>query len=153
MLPNLENWFQQNKEKIFKDYFDLLKFKTISAEKNNSEMQKCAEWLSNYFKKFNVYSEVIKTDNYPLVYAEKIFDPKYETILIYGHFDVQPVDPIDEWKHPPFEPRIIDNVVYARGASDNKGQFFYSITALRALLELKSALKVNIKFILDSEEE
>ncbi|MBN2479792.1 MAG: dipeptidase [Parachlamydiales bacterium] len=154
MLDKLEKWYSTNKTKILKDFFDLLRFKTISADENNlDEMLLCAKWLDERFKKIGFQSEIIKTSHYPLVFAEKIFNKDYETILIYAHYDVQPIEPLEEWNTDPFEPTIKEGKVYARGASDDKGQLFYILLAIEALLELKVDLKVNIKIILDGEEE
>lgn len=154
MLKELDLWYSKNSDQITKDYLDFLRFKTISAKKDNlKEMLSCSNWLLKYFKKIGMNSEIIETSTYPIVYAEKIIDDNLPTLLIYGHYDVQPIDPIHEWKSDPFEPKIIDDEVYARGASDDKGQIFYSIVAMNALLSLKKKLNVNIKFCIEGEEE
>lgn len=154
MLDELKNWFSKNKEKIFEDYFEFLRFKTISADKSfEKEMINCASWLNSYLENTGMDSEVIQTKSYPLVFASKIVDEKYPTLLVYGHYDVQPIEPLNEWLSDPFEPIIKEDSVYARGASDNKGQIFYAITAINALISEKKDLKVNIKFIIDGEEE
>lgn len=154
MLNDLVQWYSKNYDQILKDYIDFLKFKTISAKKENmSEMISCSNWLVKYLKKIGMNSEVIETSTYPLVYAEKIIDDKLPTILIYGHYDVQPVEPLSEWVSDPFNPIIKEDNVYARGASDDKGQIFYSIIAMQCLLNLKKKLNVNIKFCIEGEEE
>jgi acetylornithine deacetylase/succinyl-diaminopimelate desuccinylase-like protein len=153
MIQDLKTWYKKNSKEILSDYFTFLKFKTISAKKNNPEMISCCKWLSEYLKKIGLKAEIINTPVYPLVYGEMILDKKLPTLMIYGHYDVQPIDPIEQWKTEPFEPTIVDGEVYARGASDNKGQIFYSMVALRSLMELNKKLKVNIKFCIEGDEE
>lgn len=152
-MDDIKAWFYKNKNEILEDYFTFLKFQTISAKKNNKEMDLCAKWLEAYLNKIGFKSEVIKTKVYPLVYAEKIVDPDLPTLMIYGHYDVQPIDPIEKWNSNPFEPVIKDDEVFARGASDNKGQMFYSIMALKAFFELKKKINLNIKFCIEGDEE
>lgn len=154
MLDDLKKWYLKNYDEILKDYFVFLRFKTISATKENkNELIACSNWLSSYFTKIGMFSEILETSTYPIVYAEKIIDKNLPTLLIYGHYDVQPVEPLDEWNSDPFEPTLKTNNVYARGASDNKGQVFFSIIAMKCLLELKKKLNVNIKFCIEGEEE
>jgi len=136
---------------MYSDLETFLSFKSISSEKN-SEMLKTAEWLRDYLQKLGFSSKIIPTDGHPLVYAELAQAPGKPTVLIYGHYDVQPVDPLELWKHPPFEPKVIEGEIYARGAQDNKGQIFYCIQAMKALLE-KGPLPVNVKFLIEGEEE
>lgn len=150
----LNEWFLKNYDDLLKDFLDFLRFKTISAQKENKNaLIACSDWLVKYLKKIGMNSRAFETSSYPLVYAEKIVDENEPTLLIYGHYDVQPVEPLDKWLTNPFEPVIKDNNVYARGASDNKGQVFYSILAMRCLLELKEKLNVNVKFLIEGEEE
>jgi acetylornithine deacetylase/succinyl-diaminopimelate desuccinylase-like protein len=154
-IEQLKTWIEKHRAAVKRDYFDFLRFKTISADPAYaSEMSSCAEWLKKYLEeKSALKSEVIATSGYPLVYAEDLSaGPKAPTLLIYGHYDVQPVDPLELWKSDPFEPTERDGKVFARGAVDDKGQIFYGITATRALKEL-GALKVNLKLCIEGEEE
>ncbi|PIS01926.1 MAG: peptidase [Chlamydiae bacterium CG10_big_fil_rev_8_21_14_0_10_42_34] len=156
LLAELKKWIEVHRKTIRDDYFDFLRFKSISADPAFSkEMFKCSEWLSGYIsQKTTMKSELLKTTTFPIVYAEDLSaGPKAATILIYGHYDVQPVDPLDLWKSDPFEPTEREGKIYARGASDNKGQIFYAITAMRAYKELGIQLPVNIKFCIEGEEE
>jgi acetylornithine deacetylase/succinyl-diaminopimelate desuccinylase-like protein len=154
MLKEFKSWYTKNFDELLNSYLEFLKFKTISAKKENkSELVRCADWLARYIKKIGMNPEVIQTSTYPIVYAEKIIDEKLPTLLIYGHYDVQPVDPILEWTSDPFEPIVKDDIVYARGASDDKGQIFYSILAMQSILSLKKKLNINIKFCIEGEEE
>jgi len=154
MLKDLKLWYSKNIDKVLKSYCEFLKFKTISAKKENKdEIIACSNWLVEYFKKNEMDASIIKTSTYPIVYAEKIINESLPTLLIYGHYDVQPVEPLHEWLSQPFEATIKENNIYARGASDNKGQIFYSIIAMKCLLNLKKQLNVNVKFCIEGEEE
>jgi acetylornithine deacetylase/succinyl-diaminopimelate desuccinylase-like protein len=154
MLDDLKLWYKKNYDKLLNSYFEFLRFKTISAnDDNEKEMIACSDWLLNYLKNIGFESQIIQTISYPIVFAEKIIDKKLPTLLIYGHYDVQPVDPLDKWLTDPFEPVIKENKVFARGASDNKGQVFYSIAAMHALFDLNKELGVNIKICIEGEEE
>jgi acetylornithine deacetylase/succinyl-diaminopimelate desuccinylase-like protein len=151
----MERWFSKNLSLILDDLFSFLRFKSISADPAyQMDILECAKWLSNYLFKIGLHSELLSTVSYPIVFArnKKIKKDK-PTILIYGHYDVQPVDPLSEWIIPPFEPRMIDGNIYGRGALDDKGQMFYTILALQFLLEKWSDLSFNLKFCIEGEEE
>ncbi|HRW58856.1 MAG TPA: M20/M25/M40 family metallo-hydrolase [Chlamydiales bacterium] len=147
-------WFEKNFEQIKNDYFELLKFETINADPSyRSHTIACVNWLKNYLEEIHFEAEIIETMSAPLVFGQKIIDPKLKTLLFYFHYDVMPVDPIEEWAHPPFNPQLKEGVVYARGASDDKGQLFYALSAMKALDALNLPPSVNIKVIIDGEEE
>ena len=154
-MKELQAWIDANFEKIRDDYFSFLRFKTISSDPTLlAEHERCAKWLKNYFQAFGCHSEVIQTPHMPIVYAEDMSAGKSApTLLIYGHYDVQPVDPIELWKSDPFEPVEKNGMVYARGATDDKGQVFFAITALRLMKALHRKLPVNVKFCIEGEEE
>src|SRR5690606_34399369 len=95
---------------------------------------------------------IYETAGHPIVYAEKISDPSWPTVLVYGHYDVQPADPLDLWKTGPFEPEIREGKIFARGACDDKGQFYMHVKALEIMVPTKS-LQTNIKFLIEGEEE
>lgn len=154
-LETLNKYFDQNKEKITKDYFTFLSFQSISSETSYAaEILKCAEWLVDYLRQMNFETQLWPTGGHPTVFATNMrAGPDKPTLLIYQHYDVQPVDPLPEWHSPPFEPRIHEGEVYARGAQDNKGQCFYTIQALKALLHGNSTLPINIKLFIEGEEE
>ena len=147
-------YFEQNKEQLLKDYFSFLSFPSISSEPEfKSHVRKCAEWLCAYLKNIGLDAELWETPGHPTVFAKKITDSTKPTLLIYNHYDVQPVDPLELWKSPPFEPALKDGQVFARGAQDNKGQCFYVMTAIKYLLETRGALPVNLKLCIEGEEE
>lgn len=153
-LSDLKKWYSQNSEKILQDYFTFLKFPSISTDPSyRQHINQAASWVEEYLKKIGLKTELWQTKFHPVVFASYEVDPKRPTVLIYHHYDVQPVDPIEKWKSPPFEPTIREGKIYARGASDNKGQCFYTLTALKALFELCKKINVNIKVFVEGEEE
>lgn len=154
-MVDFSSWLAKNEEKIREDLFTFLRFKTISSDSSfSSEHQRCAEWLKEYLRSLDCHAEVISTSNLPIVIAEDLkAGPNRPTLLIYGHYDVQPVDPIELWKTDPFEPVLKDGNIIARGAQDDKGQIFYSIAALRFFRETHKPLPVNLKFCIEGEEE
>ena len=149
------DWFSKNSDLLLEDLFSFLRFKSISADSSYSkEVIGCAEWLKKHLSKIGLDSQLLKTDFYPVVFARnKDFDEKKPTVLIYGHYDVQPVDPLDEWNSSPFDPKIVNGEIYARGASDDKGQIFFAVCAVQYFLSKYSKLPFNIKFCIEGEEE
>lgn len=154
-LPELKNWYDKHAKEIQTDFFTYLRFQSISTDPQyKNEVRKTAEWLQTYLTKIGLKTELWETIKHPVVYASHLQAGKDRpTVLLYSHYDVQPVDPLDKWKSPPFEPVIRDGEVYARGAADDKGQGFYSIMAIKAFLELAKKSNVNIKLFIEGEEE
>ncbi len=148
-------WYESHKAQIEADFFTFLSFPTISTDPNyRPALLKAASWLQSYLQKIGMDVEIWQTEGHPVIYATSLKAGKdAPTVLFYHHYDVQPVDPLDKWRSDPFKPTKVGNEVYARGASDNKGQCFYSITALKAFLEQEQAPKVNIKLFIEGEEE
>lgn len=152
-MEAFKQWYQSNYKKIQEEFFTLLKFESISTDcAYHPKCIDCANWLQKLLGEIGLTVELINTSTLPLVYAEDL-SAGGKTLLIYGHYDVQPVDPLDLWKSSPFEPTIRDNQVFARGALDNKGQLFYTLMALKAYKKLKGSFPVNIKLVLEGEEE
>lgn len=154
LLP-FEKWYEAHEGKILSDFFTFLKFPSISTDAHYKfALEQTAEWLIEYLKKIEFKAERWDTKGSPIVFATNMQAGKDRpTVLIYHHYDVQPVDPLEKWKSPPFEPVIREGNVYARGASDNKGQCFYTLTSLKAFAQLSLRLGVNIKLIIEGEEE
>jgi acetylornithine deacetylase/succinyl-diaminopimelate desuccinylase-like protein len=154
-LPELKNWFDKHRSRIREGYERFLRFSSISADPAyQGDCLKCADWLVDFLQKGKLKAERIETSTLPIVYAEDLSaGPDRETLLIYGHYDVQPVDPLELWTSPPFEPTERDGSIYARGAVDDKGQIFYAILACIALKEMGHRLPVNLKFCIEGEEE
>jgi acetylornithine deacetylase/succinyl-diaminopimelate desuccinylase-like protein len=148
-------WYRQHRSAIREDYFTFLRFPSISADPEyRKEVLACARWLTEYFVKGGIRAEEILTPGYPIVYAEDLSaGPGKPTVLIYGHYDVQPVDPLELWKSPPFEPTEREGKIFARGAVDDKGQIFYACLAAICWKKLGLPLPVNLKFCIEGEEE
>jgi acetylornithine deacetylase/succinyl-diaminopimelate desuccinylase-like protein len=140
-----------NRERDLNDLYTLLRQPSISAQ--NIGIRETADLLKGMLDAIGGQTRFLETSVHPLVYAEFPGPAGAPTVLFYGHYDVQPPEPLDEWLSPPFEPTIRDGRIYARGVCDNKGQHFAHIAAVRAWLETAGALPVNVKFILEGEEE
>ncbi len=134
---------------------ELLRIPSISTlEENKGDMQRCAEYVAAKLSTAGLDRvDIFQTTGHPIVYGEWLGAPGKPTILVYGHYDVQPVDPIDLWESPPFEPTIKDGKIYARGATDDKGQMYMHIKSVEALLKETGKLPVNVKFLIEGEEE
>jgi len=137
-----------------KDLFKLLAFPSVSAKsEHKKDLQACAAWLRDHFVKIGFKSKIYPTGGHPLVYAEYIVDKKLPTVLYYGHYDVQPPEPLDLWKTSPFKAEVRSGYIYARGSADDKGQTFAQIKGLEAILKTEGTLPVNVKFMVEGEEE
>ncbi len=149
----LETILEQNQSQYINDWKTLLEFPSISADPNhNNDCHDCADWLVTHLIQMGFSAELLQTKTKPCVYAKRDGDPDKPTILYYGHYDVQPVDPESEWDTPPFEPTMRNDRLYARGAQDNKGQVFYTLKAIETLIQNNTQLP-TIKIILEGEEE
>ena len=145
---------ETHKERFLNELLDLLRIPSVSAKtENNQDMITCAEAVKKSFLDAGAdHATIYKTDGHPIVYAEKTIDPSKPTILVYGHYDVQPADPLNLWKSGPFDPTIIDGKIFARGSADDKGQFYMHVKALEIMTNTNT-LKANIKFLIEGEEE
>lgn len=153
-LEELKSWYKGHEKQIFADYFSFLKIPSISTDPAfKKDVHQAADWVKNYLKNIGFKTELWQTGGHPVVFATHIVDSSRPTVLIYHHYDVQPIDPIEKWKSPPFEPELRDGHVYARGASDNKGQCFNTLTALKAVFELCKEVNLNIKLFIEGDEE
>lgn len=150
----MKEYIQKNNERFLSELFELLRIPSISSlEAHKGDMQKCAEKLVELLLAAGADSAAVyPTKGHPVVFGQKMVDPKLPTILVYGHYDVQPVDPIHLWKSQPFAPEVRDGAIYARGANDDKGQLYMHIKAFEFLVK-EGKLRHNIKFILEGEEE
>ncbi|SOC41954.1 M20/M25/M40 family metallo-hydrolase [Salinicoccus kekensis] len=143
---------ERNRENYLESLFEVIRQKSISAE--NEGIEECAELVAEKMSEAGVgHVEIIKGAHHPVVYGEHIVSEDAMTLLIYGHYDVQPPDPVEEWDSEPFEPVIRDGRIYARGVGDNKGQFMAQILAFRTYMEAHGNTPINIKFIIEGEEE
>ncbi len=147
-------YIEDNKQRFLDELFDLLKMPSVSADsKFAADVRKTAEFLKEKFESAGVdFAEINETAGHPIVYAEKIIDPSKPTVLVYGHYDVQPADPYELWDSPPFEPVIKNDKIYARGACDDKGQMYMHIKSFEAMMA-EGELPCNVKFMIEGEEE
>jgi acetylornithine deacetylase/succinyl-diaminopimelate desuccinylase-like protein len=154
-IETLQHYFQQHKQAMLNEYFKFLKFQSVSSEPGFiPQVNACAKWLVDYLKEMGFETQLWPTKGHPTIFASDLrAGPDKPTLLIYHHYDVQPVDPLNEWLSPPFEPTIRDGQVFARGAQDNKGQCFFTLQALKALLNQNKQLPINIKLCIEGEEE
>lgn len=154
-LNALRDYYKKNENGTVNDYFSFLRFPSISSEAQyKPHIESCAQWVVDYLNKMGFTTEVWQTSRHPVIFASNLnAGPSKPTLLIYNHYDVQPVDPLEEWKSPPFEPTLRDGEVFARGAQDNKGQCFYTLLAMKALMDIDGKLPINVKFCIEGEEE
>jgi len=150
----MKQFIEQNKERFFEELFSLLRIPSISAKpENKPDMVRCANRLKELLLEAGAdMAEVMPTSGNPVVFGRKIIDPSYKTVLVYGHYDVQPPEPLEKWKTDPFEPVIHDDAIWCRGANDDKGQLFMHIKAFEFMVRT-GQLKHNVKFIFEGEEE
>ncbi len=149
-----KDYQEKNKDRFLDELLELLRIPSVSANSDNKgDMRKCAEKVQQRLLEAGAATaKVYETAGHPVVYAEKIVDPSKPTVLVYGHYDVQPPDPLNLWHSGPFEPVIKDGRIYARGSADDKGQFYMHVKALEILSKTDS-LQNNIKFLIEGEEE
>ncbi|MBP1676236.1 MAG: peptidase [Bacteroidetes bacterium] len=153
-MQKVKEYLTVNQDKIFNELFSLIRIPSVSAHAHrNGEIRQCAEQWKNLLLKAGVdEARIIETDGNPVVFAKKLVSPEYPTVLIYGHYDVMPAEPLDLWHSAPFEPEIRDGKIFARGADDDKGQSFMHLKAFEYLLNA-GELRCNVKFIIEGEEE
>jgi acetylornithine deacetylase/succinyl-diaminopimelate desuccinylase-like protein len=153
-MPNLDTLFQYvdaNRQAFLDRLFDYLRRPSISA--HGIGIAETADYLANILNGLGMKTQILPTEGWPLVFAERLDVPGAPTVLLYGHYDVQPPEPLEAWISPPFEPTIRDGRIYARGVGDNKGQHFAQILAVESLLACNQSLPCNIKILLEGEEE
>lgn len=150
----IKKYIEENRDRFLEELFELLRIPSVSAQSSHKEdMVRAAEWLKAALLKSGAdRAEVMPTEGNPVVYAEKIVDRSLPTVLVYGHYDVMPEDPVDEWRTDPFEPVIRDGRIWCRGADDDKGQLYMHAKAFEALVAT-GELPCNVKFMLEGEEE
>jgi acetylornithine deacetylase/succinyl-diaminopimelate desuccinylase-like protein len=153
-MDNIKSYIETNKDRFLDELFGLIRIPSVSAkEENKDDMLRAANYLKDSLLKAGAdRAEVYHTAGHPVLYAEKIISPDIPTILVYGHYDVQPAEPFELWKTSPFEPVIIDGKIWGRGADDDKGQLFMHVKAFE-LLNNTGTLACNVKFMIEGEEE
>jgi acetylornithine deacetylase/succinyl-diaminopimelate desuccinylase-like protein len=149
-----KDYQEANKERFLEELLALLRIPSISAKsENNDDMITCANAVEKSLQEAGATTtKIYETAGHPIVYGEIVVDPTLPTVLVYGHYDVQPADPLELWNSAPFDPTIIDGKIFARGSCDDKGQFYMHVKALE-IMSKTNTLKTNIKFIIEGEEE
>lgn len=149
-----QKWYDQREKTSLEEFFTYLRFPSISAQsQHRKSLLECAKWVEAYLNDMGFTTERWEGEGHPIIFAQRLVDPSAPTLLFYGHYDVQPPEPFDLWKSPPFEPEIRNGRIYARGAEDNKGQNYYTMLAIKAFLEKNPHAKINLKYIIEGEEE
>ena len=149
-----KDYQEKNKDRFLNELLEMLRIPSVSAKREHkADMLKCAEMVKQRMLEAGAgKAEIFQTAGHPIVYGEKIIDPAKPTVLVYGHYDVQPAEPLELWTNPPFEPTIIEGKIFARGSADDKGQFYMHIKALETMVKTNS-MTTNIKFLIEGEEE
>ena len=147
-------YIEDNKQRFLDELFDLLRIPSISTDKSyKADVDRTGEFIAQKLKEAGADNvELFETAGYPIAYGEKMIDESLPTVLVYGHYDVQPPDPLDLWTTPPFEPNIRNEKIYARGACDDKGQMYSHLKAFETMMKTNS-LPCNVKFLIEGEEE
>ena len=154
-LPKALDYAHQNRERFLNEMIEILKIPSISTDAEyNNEVLRAAEWMANHLKGLGIENvEVMPTDGgHPVVYGDYIKNPGAPTVLVYGHYDVQPADPLELWETGPFEPQVRGDLLYGRGSSDMKGQVLATFNAIESVIKT-GEMPVNLKFLLEGEEE
>ena len=146
---------QKNRSRFVRELCEFARYRSISAQdEHRADVNRCARWLAAHLRNIGFgKARIIETRRHPLVYAERMESERLPTLLVYGHYDVQPPEPLDEWHSKPFEPIVKNRYLYGRGTSDDKGQMFALVKALECFLQTGGALPVNVKCIFEGEEE
>lgn len=155
MDQQINAFLENNRALHLKQMSDFLSIPSVSSDSlHKADVRKAAEWLAGDLREGRLENvQILETAGHPVVYADYLKAEGKPTVLCYGHYDVQPVDPVDQWKTDPFKPEIVDNIIYARGCSDDKGQVLMLAKAAESMLAVKGELPVNIKFCFEGEEE
>jgi len=155
MLSKIEEYLQKERGRHLEELKEFVGIPSISSSTaHRPDMKRAAEWLAAAMRKAGLeHVEVMQTDGHPVVYGDWLHAPGKPTALVYGHYDVQPPDPVDQWETPPFEPVIRDNKLYGRGATDDKAQLYVHVKTAEAFLQAGGGLPVNLKFCIEGEEE
>jgi acetylornithine deacetylase/succinyl-diaminopimelate desuccinylase-like protein len=153
-MDNVQAYIKSHRQAFEDDLAALLRIPSVSADsRQHAETRRAAEWVAAQFSQLGLATELIDTPGHPLIYAESPPVPGKPIALVYGHYDVQPPEPLDEWTTPPFEPSVRGGNVYARGATDDKGQMLTHVKSVEAWMETVGALPVQVKFLIEGEEE
>jgi acetylornithine deacetylase/succinyl-diaminopimelate desuccinylase-like protein len=150
----MNDYIRKNRNRFVEELKTLVRFASVSTQPEHSrDVEACADWLARHFHSLGLQTQRHRTKGHPIITARTATLPGQPTVLIYGHYDVQPPDPLELWKTPPFEPTVRGGQLFGRGASDNKGQFFAHVKAVEAFFKTGARLPVNVVFLIEGEEE
>jgi len=153
-MTTVDQYLERHAARFEDELCELLRIPSVSADsKFKTDVRRAGEWVAAQFRGLGFKTEICETPGHPIVCAESLGAPGAPTVLVYGHYDVQPPDPLNEWKSPPFEPTRRDGNLYARGATDDKGQMFTHIKSAEAWIKTAGKLPVNVKYLIEGEEE
>lgn len=154
-MQQILSYIDSNKDRYLSELKEFIAIPSVSSQsQHNADMQRCAEWVSSQMKTIGMQNaQIMPTPGHPVVYSEWLGAPGKPTVLFYGHYDVQPVDPLNLWTSPPFEATIRGDQLFARGSADDKGQIFIHFKAIEAYMKNNGSLPVNIKMLIEGEEE
>ena len=153
-MQEIEQYLTEHRERNENELFELLRMASVSTDSQyTDEVAKAGNWVADQFQSLGFTTEIIQTKGHPIVYAETPAVAGAPIVLVYGHYDVQPPDPLDEWISPPFEPVVRDGNVVARGATDDKGQMLTHIKSAQAWMDTAGSLPIQIKYVIEGEEE
>ncbi|NUQ64410.1 MAG: dipeptidase [Pirellulales bacterium] len=153
-MSSIESYLEAQQDGFVEELCDLLRIPSVSAQPaHQGDMRRAADWIEQRFRRMGFSTEVIPTSGHPLVYAESPRVENAPTVLVYGHYDVQPAEPFDLWTSPPFEPTRRDGHLFARGATDDKGQMLTHVFSAQAWIEVEGRLPLNLKYLIEGEEE
>jgi acetylornithine deacetylase/succinyl-diaminopimelate desuccinylase-like protein len=155
MSTSTNAFIDANRERFLDELKDFLRIPSISTlPEYRPDIERAAQFVANNLRTAGLENvEIIPTEIHPLVYADWLHAPGKPTVLCYGHYDVQPADPLELWKTPPFEPSVRDGSIYGRGTADDKGQMYMHVKAVEALRAVNGTLPINLKFLVEGEEE
>ena len=153
MADRIESYIDANRNRFIEELKQWMRFPSVSAQRDHDgDTRACAQWLVDHLKGLGFKAELVDIGGQPIVHASKK-GMSQRCVMIYGHYDVQPEDPIDQWQTPPFEPTIKDGILYGRGSTDDKGQVFTHVKAVESLLKTEGQLPCEVVFLLEGEEE
>src|SRR5687767_5470910 len=154
MPADLDRYLSENDRRIHDELFELLRIPSVSARSEHAaDVRRTAEWMRDALARIGFEATVFPTGGHPVVLGEWRKAPGAPTVLVYGHYDVQPAEPLELWESPPFEPTLREGRIYARGSVDDKGQLFLHVKALEAHLKVRGTLPVNVIVLAEGEEE
>jgi succinyl-diaminopimelate desuccinylase len=153
-MQKIDSHLQQNAARFEEDLCELLRIPSVSADsRHRADVRRAAEWVAGQFRALGLKTELAETAGHPIIFAQSASVADAPNVLVYGHYDVQPPDPLDEWISPPFEPTRREGNLYARGATDDKGQMLTHIKSTQAWMATEGRLPINLKFLIEGEEE